>query len=419
MNTTADRRRSLNSRERVLASLAHKEPDRVPLDMGGGAATGLVGHAHGKLLRYLGLEGDTKIWFPYVQWCIVDPRILDRFDIDCINVVPMPERWREGAFSDGMPFLEPESFNTREEPDGSRLDIYEGIPVGRMPPDGLWFDPIYFPLADAGTEDLDGFSWMAPASFYRVPDTTRLDEMVTGVEETARYWYENSDKALVGFAGASIYETAQGLRGFEQLFIDFVQNRKFVDKLLDTIADANVEYAKRYCEAIADYAQVIVVGGEDIGAQGSLQIRPELYREMVMPRIKRLWQTFKQNTDAYLFVHSCGYIEPVIEDFIDAGIDIINPVQIGAGMDATQLKERYGGRVTFWGGGSDTQHLLPHGSTEEVRAQVRERIGTFAPGGGYVFAAEQTIQTEVPPENIVAMYNAASEFGKYPIARCP
>jgi len=412
---TTGRKRSLNSRERVLAALAHEEPDRVPLDMGGGAATGLVGHAHGKLLRHLGLTGDTKIWFPYVQWCIVDQKILDRFEIDCINVVPMPEKWRKQTFPDGMPFLEPESFTTREEPDGSRLDMYKGIPVGRMPPDGHWFDPIYFPLADAGIEDLDGFSWMAPASFYRIPDITRLDEMVAGVRETARYWYENSDKALVGFAGASIYETAQGLRGFEQLFIDFVQNRTFLDRLFDTIADANVEYAKRYCEAIADYAQVIVIGGEDIGAQESLQIRPELYREMVMPRIKRLWQTFKRNTDAYLFIHSCGHIEPVIDDFIDAGIDIINPVQIGAGMDAKQLKKKYGDRVTFWGGGVDTQHVLPNGSTGEVRTQVRERINTFAPGGGYVFAAEQTIQTEVPPGNIVAMYDSAREFGKYPL----
>jgi uroporphyrinogen decarboxylase len=129
-----------------------------------------------------------------------------------------------------------------------------------------------------------------------------------------------------------------------------------------------------------------------------------------------LWQTFKANTDARLFVHSCGYIEPIIGDFIDAGIDIINPVQIGAGMDPRGLKEKFGSRVTFWGGGVDTQHTLAHGSVYEVREQVKARLEILAPGGGYVFAGEQTIQPDVPPENIVAMYDAAKTYGKYPIA---
>jgi uroporphyrinogen decarboxylase len=409
--------KSLNSRERIVTALEHKEPDRVPLDLGGGAATGLVGSAHNKLLAYLGFSGETKIWFPYVQWCIVDEKILERFDIDCINVVPMPEKWRRDSFEDGSPFLVPYSFIPRIEQDGTKFDIYKGIPIGKMPPGGNWYDPMYFPLAEASIEDLDGFSWMPPFSFYRLPDVDQLDYLVDGVHDTAKYWYENSDKALVGFAGASIYETAQGLRGYETLFTDFVLNQKFLEKMLDKIADANVEYAKRYCEAIADYAQVIVVGGEDIGAQGMLQIKPELYRQMVIPRIKRLWQTFKNNTDAYLYVHSCGYIEPIIDDFIDAGIDIINPVQVGSGMDPRKLKEEYGSRVTFWGGGIDTQHTLTNGSVEDVREEVKERINIFAPGGGYVFAGEQTIQTEVPPENVVAMYDAAKEFGSYPVIK--
>jgi uroporphyrinogen decarboxylase len=284
-----------------------------------------------------------------------------------------------------------------------------------MPAGGNWYDPMVYPLANATVEDLDGFTWMPPFSFYRLPDVNQLDAMVDGVGETAKYWYENSDKALIGFAGASIFETAQGLRGFENLYIDFMDNRRFLERLFDKIAEANVEYAKRYCEAVADYVHVIVIGGEDIGAQGRLQINPDLYREIVIPRIRRLWQTFKTNTRAYLFVHSCGFIEPVIGDMIDAGIDIINPVQIGAGMDPRRLKERFGDRVTFWGGGCDTQRTLPRETPEIIRSEVRERIKVLAPGGGYVFAAEQTIQSDVPPENVVAMYDAAREYGKYPI----
>ncbi|MCL4396523.1 MAG: uroporphyrinogen decarboxylase family protein, partial [Chloroflexi bacterium] len=321
-----------------------------------------------------------------------------------------------GTLPDGSPCLVPGFFRPRIEPDGSRLDVYQGVPIGRMPAGGNWYDAIYCPLANATVEDLDGFTWMPPFAFYRLPDVAQLDAMVAGVRETAKYWYENSDKALVGFAGASVYETAQGLRGFERFYTDLVDNRAFAEKLLDTICDANVEYAKRYCEAIGDFAQVIVVGGEDVGAQGCLQVNPALYREIVLPRVRRLWQAFKQNTDAYLFVHCCGFIEPIIDDFIDAGIDIINPVQIGAGMDPQRLRERFGGRVTFWGGGCDTQHNLAHGTPDSIRTEVRDRIRALAPGGGYVFAAEQTIQADVPPENVVAMYDAAGEFGKYPVA---
>jgi uroporphyrinogen decarboxylase len=248
-----------------------------------------------------------------------------------------------------------------------------------------------------------------------LPDIAQLDNMVQGVREAARLGYENSDKAIVGFAGAAIYETAQGLRGYEQLFLDFLENRRFLEKLLDKIADAGCEYAKRYCEAVGEYAQVIVVGGEDIGAQGRLQINPQTYREIVIPRIKRLWQTFRSHTDAYLFVHTCGYIEPIIDDLIDAGIDIINPVQIGAGMDPKNLKEKFGDRVTFWGGGVNTQTTLPRGTVDDVKAEVKERIKVLAPGGGFVFAAEQTIQVDVPPANIVAMNEAAREYGVYPV----
>lgn len=128
-----------------------------------------------------------------------------------------------------------------------------------------------------------------------------------------------------------------------------------------------------------------------------------------------MWQTFRRNTDAHLFVHTCGYIEPIIGDLIDAGIDIINPVQIGAGMDPKQLKEKFGRRVTFWGGGVNTQNTLPQGTVEDIRAEIKERIKVLAPGGGFVFAAEQTIQSDVPPENVVAMNAAVREFGRYPI----
>jgi uroporphyrinogen decarboxylase len=141
--------KSMNSRERVLAALSHREPDRVPMDLGGGAATGMVGIAHNRLLKHLGLEGDTRIWLQYVQWAVTDEKVRERFAIDCVNVVPMPPKWRKDTLADGSASLVPSSFTPRVEPDGSRVDVYRGVPIARMPSGGYWYDPVHFPLAKA------------------------------------------------------------------------------------------------------------------------------------------------------------------------------------------------------------------------------------------------------------------------------
>lgn len=406
----------MNSRERVLTALAHKEPDTVPVDFE--VVSGIHGVAHDRLLKYFGIKELTRIWQPYLQWAEPSLRLIEKLGIDCVRIVPPPERWKTGTLTDRSAALVPSNWNPKIRPDGSKVHIYEGHEIAKMPSDGYWYDITYHPLANAATQDLENFTWMPPFTYYSLPDPTdssQIKSFAKGVRKKARYWYENSDFALIGSAGTSIFEAAQILRGHEKLYIDLIKNKKFVQALLDKLVSVYIEVAKRYCDAIGNYAQIILIGGEDIGAQGQMQISLDLYREMVLPYIRRLWQTFRKHSDAYLMIHSCGFIEPVIDDWVEAGIDIINPVQIGAGMDPSQLKQRFGDKVTFWGGGCDTQHTLPWSTPDEIRKEVKSRIEVFAPGGGYVFLPEQAIQAEVRPENIVAMYHAATEFGRYPI----
>jgi uroporphyrinogen decarboxylase len=237
-----------------------------------------------------------------------------------------------------------------------------------------------------------------------------------GLEEEAKYWYNSSEYALVGNFGGSIFEAASGLMGYERFFTDILINRKFIEKLLDKLVKANIEYAKRYLDLVANYIDVILVGGEDIGGQDRLEINPDLYRELIKPRQRELWQFIKRNSRAYLLVHSCGAIGDIIEDYIEIGVDAINPVQTSSvKMDPGMLKKKYGDRMTFWGGGCDTQRVLPFGSREEVGEEVKRKIRDFAPGGGFIFNQVHNIQPNISPENIVALFEGAYKYGKYPI----
>ena len=407
----------MNSRERVRMVFEHKEPDRVPIAFGSVPPSSVSAIAYNKLCSYLNLPCDCKIMDVLQQVVHVDKNIRDRFHVDLKGIFPRVGKWRDEKLRDGTFCQVPDAWRPVTLPDGSKI-VYDGdIKVFKMPPDGYYFDHIYWPLQKATIEDLDDFVWPAPFSFYKLPDVNNLDIYLNGLEEEAKYWYENSEYALVGIFGGSIYEAATGLMGYERFFTDIIANRKFVEKLYDKIVAANIEYAKRYLDLVGDYIDIIMVGGEDIGAQDRLEINPDLYREMIKPRQAKLWEFIKKNSKAYILVHSCGAISEIIEDYIEIGVDAINPVQVsGANMDSKTLKEKYGDRITFWGGGCDTQRVLPFGSPEEVEAEVKNRIQDFAPNGGFIFDQVHNIQPITSPENIVTMFDSAYKFGKYPIS---
>jgi len=403
----------MNSRQRVLTALAHREPDRVPVDLGATRVTGITAVAYNRLKAHLGLaEGSTKVFDISQQLAEVEEEILERFGVDVIplNRVQtgfeiMNWAWKEWRLPDGSPCLVSTEFDPVREEERDRSSwalVRDGVVVARMPARSFYFTRVHHPLAGAITkEDIDAYPW-----------PTISDEELAHLRRRARHLYENTDYAIVGEFGGNILEWGQDLRGWDVFLMDLVIHKDLAHHLMDRMVECWLRNLERYLEAVGDYIQIIQMG-DDLGTQHGPQISPQLYREMIKPRHQRVYSTVKEQSDIYVFLHSCGAIFDFIPDLIEAGVDILNPVQTSArGMDPVALKREFGHRITFWGGGCDTQRVLPRGTPEEVREDVRERLRVFAPGGGYVFAAVHNIQPDVPPENLVAMFQAVREFGR-------
>jgi uroporphyrinogen decarboxylase len=261
------------------------------------------------------------------------------------------------------------------------------------------------PLAQASIDDLDGYPWPDPED----PGRYR------GLSERVKRLYDTTDYALVAAAiSEGIFEKAQAMRGMQRFFEDLLVNREFAARLIERILQIQLAIFDRYLAIVGPYVEMVETS-DDYGMQTGPLISPELYREMLKPAHRRLNSFIKERTRAKIYLHSCGSIAGVLDELIDAGIDVINPVQPKAkDMSSAGLKSRFGKRVVFHGG-VDEQYVLPHGSIEEVREEVRRRIGAFAPGGGYLFAPAHNIQDDVPPENVVMMFASALELGHYPI----
>jgi len=397
----------MNSRERILTALQHKEADRVPLDLGAMLSTGITGMSYNKLKSFLGIrDGRTRMYDLGQQLAEPETEILERIGADVLPLfVSNPKRWKPSTLPDGSLCEVPEGFNPETLPDGSQvLRDGQGHIVSQMPKDGYYFDSVYFPLAGVSTVDeLDQYPPYSP-----IDETTLAD-----LHERAKHLYENTEYALMLNGGGGIYEPAQGLRGWGAFMMDLAGDPAFAGALLDRLVDANIQRLEQILPAVEGYVQVIQVG-DDLGMQDGPQLSPRLYRNVIKPRHQRLYRYIKEHSSAYLFLHTCGSVYPFIPDFIEMGVDILNPVQVSAkNMDSKRLKQEFGNDVVFWGGGCDTQHVLPFGTPAEVREEVRRRIGDLAPGGGFVFNQVHNIQVGVPPANIMAMYDAVREFGAY------
>jgi uroporphyrinogen decarboxylase len=233
------------------------------------------------------------------------------------------------------------------------------------------------------------------------------------VGERARRLREETDYLIVGFFGGHIFQASQSLRGWDTFLLDLLINQPFAEALMDRLVEANIKRFQRYAETVAPYVDVIQFE-DDLGMQDRPLLRPELYRRVVKPYHARLFEYVKQHCDAYLLLHTDGAVAPFIPDFIEMGVDIVNPVQVSAaGMDPEVLKQEFGDDIVFWGAGCDSQEVLPFGTAQEVADEVKRRIDTLAPGGGFVFAPVHNIQPEVGPENVVAMYETARAYGRY------
>lgn len=423
----------MNSRERVAMALNHKEPDRVPLDLGGSVVTGMHVSSVYLLRQALGLDSPgtpVKVIEPYQMLGEIKPDLMEALGVD---VAPLEgpstffgykrEGWKPWTLFDGTPVLVPEGFNTEPEPDGSILMYPEGDksapPSGRMPKGGFYFDSIIRqpPIDEENLNVEDNLEEFGPIS----------DEELEHFRKEAERLYTETDKAiLANFGGTSFGDIAlvpapwlkypKGIRDVEEWYISTVTRRDYVYKVFERQCEIALKNLEKLYKAVGDRVSVIFVTGTDFGMQTGPFISPKTYRELYKPFHKSVNDWVHAHTPWKTFIHSCGSVMALIEDFIEAGFDILNPVQCSAAnMDPCELKEKFGSRISFWGGGVDTQRTLPFGKADEVRREVHERIKIFAPGGGFVFNSVHNIQAQVPVENLLGMYETLREHGKYPI----
>lgn len=398
---------SLTSRERILKAINHEETDRIPIDFGGMASTGIMAIAYDQLKKHLGITaGQIRIADIGQQLAEVEPEILSRFGVDVVSLDnslgdPQPGQWKAWTLPNGVDCQVPAGMDLRPGKDEKGWLLFEnGIPVRRMAADSLYFTRIDQPLSEAKSiTEIENYS------FPLISDA-KLDAL----RKRAKHLYESTDYAIMAGFGGSIFEAGQKLRGWEQFLIDLANGGAFIEALINRIVEANLTNLSRYLEAVGDYVQIIQFG-DDLGMQDRPQISRKMYQRFIMPGHTVMNQYVHQHSDCAVFLHSCGSIAPLIPDLIEAGVDILNPVQTSAAnMDPVELKEEFGSQITFWGGGCDTQSILNNATPKEIAKHVVERLNIFAPGGGFVFSQIHNVQANVPPENIIAMFDAVLDY---------
>lgn len=399
----------MKSRERVAAALRFEEPDRVPIDLAGMCSTGIHAFALVGLRRHLGLEGKPVYLYDTSQVLgFPEDDVRERFHVDVIGLEepgcnPGEGHWRPWRPRRDVPLLIPEGFSPEADSEGGWLVRNAGGDVAeRMPAGGLYFD---------STVDQFAAGDMPKVADYR-PADDYTDECLDMLAARAASIHEETDYAILGsFFGGNLFDINVGgmVNWMTLVATEPDHAREYVEKA----CDAMIRRAGLVLQAVGDKVFALVIGN-DMGTQRSEWYMPETFVRVNAPGYKRFCEWVHANTDFKVFLHSCGSIYNYIETLIDCGIDILNPVQTSAAnMEPERLQREFGGRIVFWGGGCDTQNVLPSASAEAVRQHVRDRVKLFKPGGGFVFTQVHNIQADVPMENIVAMLDEAYATGEY------
>jgi len=417
----------MNSRERVRRAIEHQQPDRTPVDFGGSAVTGISASIVSGLRRALGLDPEgtrVKVIEPYQVLGEIGPDLREALGIDTVPLTSratmfgfLNDDWKPWELFDGTPVLVPGKFNTAPNEKGEILQYPDGDrsapPSGRMPKGGFYFDAIIRqpPIDDDSLNVEDNLEEFVPVS----------DEDLEHWRREAEYLRTNTDFAVVGsFGGTSFGDIAwvpavnlknpRGIRDVEEWYVSLAIRQDYIRELFERQCEIALANLTRVREAVLDNVDVVMVSGTDFGTQRGPFLSLDMYRELFKPYHRKVNDWIHANTSWKTFIHSCGGVEPLIDEFIEAGFDILNPVQASAeGMDTAAIKSKYGDRITFWGGGVNTQVTLPFGTPDQVRNEVRERIETFSRGGGFVFNAIHNVQAGTPVENVIAMFEALRE----------
>lgn len=422
----------MTSRERVEAALNHREPDRVPLDLGASAVTGMHVRSVYLLRQALGLDTPgtpVKVIEPYQMLGEIAPDLLDTLGVDVVGLGGSRtffgfknENWKPWQLADGTPVLVPGAFNTTPEPNGDILMYPEGDtsapPSGRMPKGGFYFDTIVRqePIDDEHLRVEDNLEEFQPIS----------DSDVERFRVEAERLYKTGRAILGSFGGAAFGDISmvpvpwikhpRGIRDITEWYISTTMRRDHVYRIFERQCEIALANWARIHGAVGEKVTAVFATGTDFGTQHGPFISPDAYRDLFKPFHKTVNDWIHKNTTWKSFIHSCGSVRAYMDDFIDAGFDILNPVQCSAkDMEAPALKNRYGDRLVFWGGGVDTQKTLPFGTPEEVENEVRERMHIFGKGGGFIFNTVHNVQAAVPRENLLALYHAVKQSRTYPV----
>ena len=411
----------MTSRERVVKAINHQLPDRVPRDLGTTLVTGVHASAYAELKQALGIaDGHVRVYDPFQILAEVEMPVRRALKIDTIGIqLPKTvfgyrnEQWKPFRLFDGTEVLVSKHFEFDTLDNGDIVQYPRGDrsvpPSAKMPKDGYYFDVLVRqePIVDS---ELDAADWAEQSYGVYAEEDLRF------LEESSKFSFENTEYALIGnFGGAAFSNIAyvpgphlahpRGIRDPEEWLASMITRKQYILDVHRRQFEIQMRNLQLYHQAVGERIQVIYMSGTDFGAQEGPFISPVLFRELFKPFLKQMNDWVHENTSWKTFYHTCGSVVDFLDDFVEAGFDILNPVQISArGMDPQLLKNKYGDRLVFWGGGVDTQHTLPFATPAEVRSEVRRNVEIFSRGGGYVFTPVHNIQANVPVENILALF---------------
>ena len=414
----------MNSRQRVRIILEHEIPDRIPIDLGATNCTSISTIAYNRLRNKLNINnGLAKMYDFIMQLAYPEKEVLDLLHVDIIdggqNFLKSPNNWREWKLNDGSKCLIPKYLNVDIDKNGNVLlkDKDDSI-LGIQPKSSLYVDQSYWVWKNLPNipdsidkRDLQKHSWATPVPPYHL-DIFNEKQFQLFINNIKRL-YEETEYSISLILGGSLVEFGFFLRGFDNFLCDVYLEPKRVFRLLEMLTEGYMKLIKRTIDGVGNYVDILFFG-DDFSGEDRMFFSPEVIKKMFIPYYKKMWNYIHEKSSCKVFFHSCGALYEAIPLLIDAGMDILNPIQTSAvGMDPEILKKEFGKYLIFWGGGVDTKRILPTKTPEEVRNDVKKRIGIFGKNGGFVFNPIHNILADVPPENIIAAYEAAYKYGLY------
>ena len=412
----------MTSRERVLEAINHGNPDKVPVDMGATPSSGISAIAYSNLVKHINNpELPVQIYDVVQQLAQPDLTILDRFGVDVLDIGRtfnnLPSDWQPVTMANGAGAFYPKWYNPEKQPDGSYITYDDDGKrvLSKMPVGATFFDQTYFPYIIGYPADYKGLD----AEMHRIMwardahspwDHAGEDDFWIQLRERTIELRNSTDKALLVVCGCNLFEWGTFLRRMDNFLMDLLCDTENVEKLLDQLLVRHLATLEKVCEAVGDIVDIIRFG-DDLGMSTGPFMDAGTYRTLFKPRHKILCDYVKNHSRMHTFIHSCGSISLLMPDLIEAGIEIFNPVQTNSyRMDPAFLKKEFGKNCTFWGGGIETAGTLNQGPVEKIREQVLRRLEIFSEGGGFVFNTVHNILPDVPPQNIIAMFDAVNEF---------